>query len=147
MSKTKLTKILEKELWRATRKLGTFGCFEVTIGWFGKERVDYMTYDTKGTWRCYEIKVSKNDFYSKSKTTFVGHYNYYVMPQELYNQVAQDIPEGIGVYVFNGWGLRLVKRPKYKDLAVDINVPRTLVTLVMSKWYDNNLQNNNNIIV
>jgi len=43
MSKTKLTKILEKELWRATRKLGTFGCFDVTIGWFGKERVDYMT--------------------------------------------------------------------------------------------------------
>lgn len=134
MSKTKLTKILEKELWRVTRKLGTFGCFEVTIGWFGKERVDYITYDTKGTWRCYEIKVSKNDFYSKSKTTFVGHYNYYVMPQELYNQVAQDIPEGIGVYVFNGWGLRLVKRPKYKDLAVDEQILKD--SLIRSLYRD-----------
>ena len=43
-------------------KQGIFGCFEVTIGWNGKERVDFMTYDTKGIWRCYEIKVSKAEF-------------------------------------------------------------------------------------
>ena len=55
--KTKETLDLEKSLFRFTNRLGTFGCFEVTIGWAGKERVDYMTYDTKGDFKCFEIKV------------------------------------------------------------------------------------------
>lgn len=105
---------LEKSLYYATKKIGVFGCFEVTIGFGGKERVDYMTYDTKGIWRCYEIKVSKADFKSKSKTTFVGNYNYYVLTSELYDQVKDDIPPGIGVYI-NG---NLVKRASLKKLAV-----------------------------
>ena len=95
--------------------MGVFGCFEVTIGWYGKERIDYITYDTKGTWRCYEIKVSKSDFHSKAKHTFIGHYNYYVMTQDLYNQVKDEIPSYIGVYVKNN----LIKRPKKQELKVD----------------------------
>ena len=50
--KTEETKRLEMAIWNATNKQGVFGCFEVTIGWFGKERVDYMTFDTKGDFRC-----------------------------------------------------------------------------------------------
>jgi hypothetical protein len=96
-----------------------FGCFEVTIGWFGKERVDYITYDTKGIWRCYEIKVSVPDFRSKSKTTFCGHYNYYVMPVELYEKVKNEIPSHVGVYVN---GITSVKRAKKQDLGVDEQV-------------------------
>lgn len=46
--KTAETVALEKAIRRATYKMGTFGCYEVTIGYGGKERVDYMTYDTKG---------------------------------------------------------------------------------------------------
>ena len=115
MSKTDLTQKLEKEIWQATRKQGVFGCFEVTIGWFGSERVDYITYDTKGIWRCYEIKVSKSDFNSKSKVTFVGHFNYYVMPQELYEQVKNEIPEHVGVYI-NGY---CAKKPKRQKLGVE----------------------------
>lgn len=65
MSKTDKTLDLERRLWFATNKTGVFGCFEVTIGFGGRERVDYLTYDTKGVWRCYEIKVSKEDFYLK----------------------------------------------------------------------------------
>jgi len=98
MAKTKETIELEKAIYNLTAKQGVFGCYEVTIGWFGHERVDYMTYDTKGIFRCYEIKVSKADFNSKAKHTFLGHYNYYVMPTELYEQVKQDIPSNIGVY-------------------------------------------------
>lgn len=101
MAKTEKTVELERAIYKATNKQGVFGCFEVTIGWFGDERVDYMTYDTKGIWRCYEIKVSKSDFYSKSKKTFVGHYNYFVMTPELYEVVKQDIPSHIGVYLVN----------------------------------------------
>lgn len=91
MAKTDLTIKLEKDIYAATNKLGVFGCFEVTIGFYGKERVDYMTYDTKGIWRCYEIKVSKSDFHSKAKKTFIGHFNYYVMPRALYEEVRETI--------------------------------------------------------
>ena len=87
----------------------------MTIGWFGKERVDYLTYDTKGIWRCFEIKVSKSDFRSKAHNTFIGHYNYYVMPQELFEQVKNEIPSHIGVYV-NGVSCKNAKR---QELGVD----------------------------
>ncbi|MFS0882889.1 hypothetical protein [Metabacillus niabensis] len=116
MAKTDLTIELERRLWSATNKQGVFGCFEVTIGWFGHERVDYITYDTKGIWRCYEIKVSKPDFYSKAKKTFVGHYNYFVMTSELYEEVKQDIPAHIGVYLNGNYS---VKRAKKQGLKID----------------------------
>lgn len=111
--KTEKTLSLEKAIRRATRKNGVFGCFEVTIGFFGKERVDYMTYDTKGIFRCYEIKVSKADFHSGAAKSFVGHYNYYVLTRELYNQVREEIPDWIGVYV----GECCAKKAKKQDLS------------------------------
>jgi hypothetical protein len=115
VAKTELTLQLEKEIWGATNKMGVFGCFEVTIGFSGHERVDYMTYDTKGIWRCYEIKVSKSDFHSKAHNTFIGHLNYYVMPEELYEQVKGEIPKNIGVYVNGGcW-----RNAKKQELTVD----------------------------
>ena len=98
--------------------MGVFGCFEVTIGWFGKERVDYLTYDTKGIWRCYEIKVSKADFYSNAHNTFLGHYNYYVMPPELYAQLKDEIPSHIGVYT----GKSCQKKAKKQKLTVDDDI-------------------------
>ncbi|MHA2856908.1 hypothetical protein ACXZ7E_23105 [Paenibacillus lautus] len=118
MGKTDLTLQLERQIYGATNKMGTFGCFEVTIGWYGQERVDYLTYDTKGIWRCYEIKVSKADFYSKAKKTFIGHLNYYVMPHELFNVVKEDIPSHIGVYA----GSYSLKKAKRQSLGIDEQV-------------------------
>jgi hypothetical protein len=37
MAKTEQTLALEREIRKATVKQGVFGCFEVTIGWFGNE--------------------------------------------------------------------------------------------------------------
>lgn len=97
--KTEETKRLERAIWKATNKQGVFGCFEVTIGWFGKERVDYMTYDTKGVFRCYEIKVTKTDFHSHCHNSFVGDLNYYVLPADLYEEVKEEIPDFVGAYI------------------------------------------------
>lgn len=99
MGKSEETMRLEESIYAATNKQGVFGCFEVTIGWWGKERVDYLTYDTKGIWRCYEVKATVSDFRSPAAKTFIGHYNYFVMPGELYEKVKEEIPAGIGVYV------------------------------------------------
>ncbi len=116
--KTEQTLALERLIWRATHNQGTFGCFEVTIGWFGSERVDYMTYNTKGEFRCYEIKVTKSDFHSKAANTFIGHYNYYVMPPELYEEVKDEIPPYIGVYT----GEMCKKKARRQELKVDEQV-------------------------
>lgn len=128
--KTLLTKQLEHDIRMATRKIGVFGCAEVTIGFNGTERVDYMTYDTKGIFRCYEIKNSKSDFYSPAKVSFVGHYNYYVMPKSLYDEVKEDIPPGIGVYI----GQTCEKRAKKQVLLVDEQILKD--SLIRSLYRD-----------
>lgn len=112
MAKTEATLKLENDIKTATLRMGVFGCLEVTIGFCGKERVDYMTYDTSGIFRCYEIKVSKSDFHSKHANSFCGHYNYYVLTKELYDQVKDEIPDWVGCYV----GQSCVKNPKKQDL-------------------------------
>ena len=110
MAKTAETVSQERRIYFATQKLGVFGCHEVTIGFGagGTERVDYMTVDTKGTFRCYEIKVTKADFRSKAAATFVGHFNYYVMPEALFEEVKAEIPAHIGAYD----GARLLRPAK-----------------------------------
>lgn len=111
--KTEETLKLEKQIRQATHKMGVFQCFEVTIGYAGDERVDFMTYDTKGIFRCYELKVSKADFHSNAAVSFVGHYNYYVLTRDLYKQVEDEIPDWVGVYI----GDYCVKKAKKQDLS------------------------------
>lgn len=136
MAKTEETLNLERNIKIATLKMGVFGCLEVTIGFGGKERVDYMTYDTKGIFRCYEIKVSKSDFHSPHKNSFVGHYNYYVLTKELYDQVADEIPDWVGCYV----GQSCVKKPKKQDIDSKVYTCRKTVngrsTEVSTPWTD-----------
>ena len=139
MTKTDLTISLERDIWGATKKQGVFGCFEVTIGWFGEERVDYMTYDTKGVWRCYEIKVSVSDFRSRAKKTFCGHYNYYVMTKELYEAVKDEIPPHVGVYV----GGTSVKRAKRQELAIDEEILKNSLIRSLSRETEKILNSEN----
>ncbi len=131
MAKTEETLKLEDEIYKATKNQGTFGCFEVTIGWFGHERVDYMTYNTKGEFRCYEIKVSVKDFHSKSRITFVRNFNYYVLTQELYEKVKNEIPKGIGVYV----GGVCERRAARMELAVQKQVLFESMVRSLSREY------------
>jgi len=143
--KSQLTIDLEKEIWRATNKKGVFGCFEVTIGWTSKNkgRVDYLTMDTKGIWRCYEVKSSKPDFYSKSKHTFVGNYNYYVMPKELYKQVKNDIPKYVGVYASGGF----IKNPQKQKLKVDEQILKNSMIRSLSRDVDKMIKSDNPLII
>ncbi len=98
-----------------------------------------MTYDTKGIWRCYEIKVSKSDFRSKAAKTFIGHYNYYVMPQELFEEVKDEIPGHIGVYV-NG---TCVKNPKKRELGIDEHVLKDSLIRSLSREFSKQYQSGN----
>jgi len=75
---------------------------------------------------CYEIKVSKADFMSKNGHNFVGNYNYYIMPSELYRQVKTQIPDDIGVIgydpIYNGSFLRRRKDAEFKDIGYEAQV-------------------------
>jgi hypothetical protein len=124
VAETDLTKAMKLSIWNATKKMGTFGCYEVTIGWFGRERVDYLTYDTKGIFRCYEVKITKSDFHSKANNTFIGNFNYYVMPIDLYEEVKGEIPKHIGVYIgkSDGRAAYSIKKAIKQELKIDKNI-------------------------
>ena len=76
----------------------------------------------KGDFYCYEVKSSVEDFHSKNGHNFLGDYNYYVMPEEVYEQIKKEIPYQVGVYVPDGmdyrggwYNLKAIKKAKRKD--------------------------------
>ena len=94
-------------------------------------RVDFMKFKPvnntvsgieKGDFYCYEIKSSIEDFHSKNGHNFIGDFNYYVMPEDVYETVAKEIPYDIGVYVLDNihysgdWcDLKSIKKARRKD--------------------------------
>lgn len=96
-------------------------------------RVDYMKFKPvnntvsgieKGDFYCYEVKSSVEDFKSKNGHNFIGDFNYYVMSEEVYEKVKNEISYAIGVYVpekinYRGewYDLKSVKKAKRQDRA------------------------------
>lgn len=94
-------------------------------------RVDFMKFTPvnntvsgieKGDFYCYEVKSSVEDFHSKNGHNFLGDFNYYIMPEEVFVKIENEIPYGIGVYVPAGenyrrkWlDLKSVKKAIRKD--------------------------------
>ncbi|MGX7091497.1 hypothetical protein [Hutsoniella sourekii] len=144
--KTKLTKRIESALYFLNDPLKSACALEVKIGRNkgmpdGSERVDFISMDTDGTIRAYEIKVSKSDLHSSASLSFVGDYNYLVMPEELYDKVKDDsfIRElrfmGIGMVVYDVETdkLETVKRAKKK--VVDVGERMTICWSMMRSLY------------
>ncbi|HCT0501512.1 TPA: hypothetical protein K8016_000333, partial [Staphylococcus pseudintermedius] len=102
-----------------------YGCHEVTIGIEplkkGREIVDFLTYDSKNVFRAYEIKVTKEDLKSTAKLSFVGHYNYLVLTEELYEEVKDTnlIPFNVGLVVV---GKGVIKKSGRKTLSMSDNI-------------------------
>lgn len=94
-------------------------------------RVDFMKFKPvnntvsgieKGNFYCYEVKSSVEDFRSKNGHNFIGDYNYYVMPEEVFEKVKNEIPYNVGVFVPDGlhyrkewYDLKSVKKARRKD--------------------------------
>jgi len=102
--KTSLTLQMEETLYYHCREKGEIVVEEVTMP------DDFGIVDTLSCrldlqkqfiWNCYELKVSKADFHSQAKLSFIGHYNYFVLPEKLYLTVQNEIPKTIGVLVFH----------------------------------------------
>ncbi|YAR63261.1 hypothetical protein ACUIAK_09605 [Bacillus cytotoxicus] len=73
----------------------------------------------------------------------MGHFNYYVMPEELYEKVKDEIPKHIGVYV----GKTLMKRARKQKLAVDEEVLKDSFIRSLYREADKVLRSNNPSIV
>lgn len=102
-----------------------------------KIRVDYMQFKPvnnsvsgieKGDFYCYEIKSSVEDFQSKHGHNFIGDFNYYVMLENVYEKVKDDIPYGIGVLVpdgedpFGDWlRLKCIKKPRRQNRSRSVS--------------------------
>lgn len=147
--KSDLTLEIESQAIKQFKKMGVFICPECTFkrAWIndipancsikefnfnpkynqieGKhirsEIVDILELNSQKGWICYEIKISKSDFHSNAIKSFVGNYNYYLMPEDLYEQVKKEIPKEIGVYTYNGRILNLSKKARKQELVDDID--------------------------
>jgi len=135
--KTKLTLEMEATLYAYCREAGAFAVEEVTMP-DDAGIVDTLSYqempDKTIEWRCYELKVTKSDFHSKAKLSFVGHYNYFVLPLKLYQAVQDEIPPRIGVLIYRPFDaemlatateapstpgyLTVARPPRHQDLQV-----------------------------
>ncbi|WP_125770247.1 hypothetical protein [Companilactobacillus furfuricola] len=136
--KTKLTKNLESTLYQYCYEQSAYVVEEVSMP-DKKGIVDTLSYqqlpDGSIEWRCYELKVTKNDFHSKAKLSFIGNYNYFVLPQQLYEEVKDEIPTHIGVLIYREFDkealeqadqtlrapgfLTVAKKAQYQELQVN----------------------------
>lgn len=87
---------------------------------------------------CFEVKISRSDFHSPNGHNFVGNLNYYVMPYELYKQVKDEVPEGIGVITYHYTDetevgkLRQQKQSAYK-VEIDYPLYNSMLLTVLNK--------------
>lgn len=109
--KTEETYRLEEIITLETYKPNMIGCAEVGLGDLGI--VDYITVmlDKTRTIRCYELKITKSDFLSDAKKSFVGDYNFYVIPTELWSSVKAYIEPWVGCWTIDKNGKAHRKKP------------------------------------
>ena len=86
-------------------------------------RVDYMKFKPfnntvsgieKGDFYCYEVKSSVEDFHSKNGHNFIGDLNYYVMPEDVFHAIKNQIPYHVGVLMprsLPGWWMSCKSLP------------------------------------
>lgn len=147
LAKRRETLEIEKSLAQMCHEKGLYGCEEITIGFVnsghGNEIVDFMTMDSKGTIRCYEIKVTLPDLKSKAKKSWYGNYNYLVVTEELYDKISDwtvYLPEGVGLIVgikrqhSSFLELQCVFNPK-KQVLIDSTKVMLKESMVRSLYY------------
>ncbi|MBR2810695.1 MAG: hypothetical protein IKD69_04870 [Solobacterium sp.] len=120
--KTKETLDLEKALQERAVKRREYGTQEVTVGFahdgHGDEIADFMTIDSDGIVRCYELKVSLADLRSEAKKSWYGDYNYLVVSDSLdaaSPNWGNYIPPYVGILV--GKGLKTRRSAKKKEIS------------------------------
>lgn len=139
------TLMIERFLQEETHKKVLYGCEEVTIGFHnnghGNEIVDFMSMDSKGIIKCYEIKISLQDLKSDAKKSWYGNYNYLVVTEKLYQEVTDwsvFLPAGTGLVLASektkGFSLRSVIKARKQNISAETSM-MLKESLVRSIYY------------
>lgn len=131
-----------------------YGIAEATVGFQrdhkGHERVDFLSYDARNNiFKCYEIKVSMNDFKSDAKKSWYGNYNYLAITEELYNSKPakwwkEQVPVHVGIIVFNTkteTKKSIKKAVKVENISEYYDVLKD--SLIRCLFYENNKRRKN----
>lgn len=130
--KTTETLDMEKTLYSYCRQLMHLVVEEVTLP-EGQGIVDTLSLSPEQEFTCFELKITKADFHSNAKLSFIGNYNYFVFPRHLVPEVVAEVPENIGILVFDYYEPLLAqshrletpgyftefKKPIHQPLALD----------------------------
>lgn len=130
--KTEETYRLEEVITLATWKPGMIGCAEVGLG--DKGIVDYMTVELGGRRliRCYELKITRSDFLSDARKSFVGDLNFYVIPSGLWDDVKAYMEPWVGCWTVDRDGHAHRKRPARRrspQITASYATGRTILAL------------------
>jgi len=112
MSKTNLTLEIEKKLKEKYKKTGERYAFEVP---FKDGICDFVTAKTNTSNNklpfiiCYQIKVSFSDLKSENGHNFFGDENYYVIPEELLEEIILKKEN----WRFEGKGIIIYKNERF----------------------------------
>lgn len=125
-------------------------------------RVDYMRFKPvnntvsgieKGDFYCDEVKSSVEDFHSKNGHNFLGDFNYYVMPEEVYAVVSNEIPYKVGVLIperknYRGewYELKSVKIAKRVDRARPVSEMLLMMFRSAARDYNKKIDDKRNQI-
>lgn len=120
-----LSKLTEKHI-NPNDDTRVYSAKEVTFDYtsMNRIRIDYMQFKPinnsvsgieKADVYVYEVKSSVEDFHSKNGHNFIGDFNYYVMPIEVFEKVKSEIPYFVGVLSPNGNTLKHVKNARRKN--------------------------------
>lgn len=157
MPKRKETIEIEDALIKETRIKRLYGCEEVTIGFYnagkGNEIVDFITMDSKGIIKCYEIKVTLQDLKSRAKKSWYGHYNYLVVSLELYSSIFdwdEYIPPHVGIIVGSPFGekeryLESTRKAKKSNVSPEIETMLKESMVRSMYWKIDKYKNANNL--
>lgn len=117
------TKDIENIAYNYLWAKGKYLVFEVAVpraiqNKYHRDRLDLCEYDSDGTFKGYEIKRNLQDFHSRASWSWICNLNYFIMPNDLYVKVKNEIPDGIGVWIcYEGCkSMTCVKKPKRRKL-------------------------------
>lgn len=88
----------------------------------------------------YEVKITKADFKSKhghnidNPDSPIANENYYCVPKDLVKEIADLVPEHVGILSYTGNGLRCVKKSGWLEVPDETKV--ALLYSALKKWCD-----------
>lgn len=145
---TQITKQIKKALYKSNYECGRLKKFMVAecsikifenYSWRDEGIVDFIGVDNDKLIYCYEIKQSVGDLKTKNKLTFVGNYNYLVIPKGFYNRYQKEITErlskdliDIGIIEVDTETGKLLYIRKAKRRAIDVNVKEQIFFRVIT---------------